>query len=172
MADPSGRYPLGVLTRAAPDWFDERLGVGGYQLTIATGENFLLVSLYNNASDGSVLKVYAISCSGDGGGGCSAWVDMGTPPGTLVGPCTCIRPDYAAPAGLIFQSEITTSNPFPNPFSIPPNSAFLGTSGFDSFTHIAPFPLFVIPVGYALHVTNFNAGELMGAAFWYQQAEQ
>jgi len=171
-SDPSGVHPQGVLVRPAPDFFDDNMAFGGFQLTIATGNNFVLTSLYNDATTGIALKVYAISCSGDGGGGCSAWMDQNLGGSTLVGQCSNVAANLGAPFGQIWQNTQTIAGPFPNPFNPPPSVAMLGTNGFDSVTHVFPFPAFIIPAGFALHVTNNNGSELLGASFWYQQSNE
>jgi hypothetical protein len=172
VADPSGRFPLGVLTRHPADWFDEECATGGYSIEFGppAGNNYVLVSLFNNSTGGQVLKIYGMTAISDGGAGCVAWADAGSPSGLFVGACTNIRPDYAAPAGLIYQNTITQHDPLPNPFTYPASAPVLGGSGFDSFTYLSPFPLFIIPAGYSLHVLNVYAAGIVGGSFWYQVA--
>lgn len=173
-SDPSGVSPIGVLARPAPDFFDDHLAFGGFQFNngTVTGNHFLLCSLFNNASSGLAFKVYGISAAADGGSGCCAWVDNLPLIGTYAGPCFNIRADQGAPYGQIFQDVTTQANPLPNPYTFPATAALIGTSGFDSMTYLSPFPLFIVPVGYALHVLNVTAGGLLGASFWYQQANE
>ena len=171
-SDPSGRNPAGVLVRIGPDWFDDNVGYGGFTALFVGGDHFGLISLYNNASDGSSLKVYGITVGADGGGGASAWVAAGIPLGTLVGTCNPLRPDLGIPWGQIYQDQILGGGALPNPFAVPANAAFLGTSGFDCFTYLSPFPLFIIPAGYALMTVNNFGSALLGASFWYHVAHE
>ena len=173
-SDPSGAQPKGVLVRPASDFFDDHLYTGGYAIQIGApaGNNFIIVSLFNNANSGILFKVYAISVASDGGTGSAAWTSYGVPAGTLVGPCLPIRADQGAPYGLIYQQTINQPSPTPNPVAYPPSSPIFGTGGFDSMTYPSLFPWFILPVGYALNVVNVGAGGDLGAAFWYQQANE
>lgn len=171
-SDPSGRFPSGVLTRPAPDWFDDFVAYGGFSAFFVGGDHFTLTSLYNNASDGSAFKVYAITVTADGGGGQSAWVSQGVPTGTLVGACNPVRADLGAPFGLIYQSQQLIGGPLPNPFTVPATAALIGSSGFDCFTYFAPFPMFVVPAGYALNAVNNFGSALTGTSFWYHVAKE
>ena len=173
-SDPSGRYPIGVLARPPQDWFDDQMGYGGYYQTTVhpVGNNFCLVSLYNNAAGGAKLKVYGITAISDAGGGVFAWVDQGVPQGSLVGPCNPVAADAGGPYGVIYQKTITQANPLPNPFSIPVTAAILGASGFDSMTYFPPFPMFIVPAGYALHTVSASGAAQFGGAFWYQMANE
>jgi hypothetical protein len=173
-SDPSGVSPRGVLVKPSADFFDDHLAYGGYSITIGgpAGNNFLQVSLLNNAISGVVLKVYGISAGSDAGNGMQAWVDMVSPLGTFVGACQNIRADQGAPYGAIYQDLINQVNPLPNPFTVPAVTALIGSSGFDTMSYFSPFPLFIIPVGYALHVVNPSGAGAIGASFWYQQANE
>lgn len=171
-SDPSGRHPIGVLTRPAPDFFDDNIGSGGYAAfnRLAGQDFYMQVSLYNNATTGASLKVYGITVFNDGGGGMVGFQSAGIPSGVQVGPCNPINASLSMPFGLIYQDteHVPTGNP--NPFAIPPVVAYLGGSGFDSFTYLSPFPLFIVPSGFSLSVVDFNSGNILGASFWYQVA--
>lgn len=171
-SDPSGINPKGVLVRPAPDWFDDHVAYGGFTAQYVGGDHFGLISLYNNASDGSSLKVYGVAVGADGGGGHSAWVDFGVPLGTLVGSCRPLRADLAVPWGQIYQAQQLIGAALPNPFTVPAIVAFLGSSGFDCMTYFSLFPMFIIPAGYALHSVNNFGSALLGASFWYHVAHE
>ncbi len=170
MSDPSGRYPIGVLTRPAPDWFDDKLGCGGYTMQNSNSSgwvNYVAVSLYNNANDGSMLKVYGIAAGTSIGTTSSVFSIYGTL-GTFVENCSSIRPDVAPPFGQIYQAttvELTVGDP--NPYIYPPLLGLIGL-GFGGSNLLSPFPLFIVPVGYSLIVVNNFSADQIGASFWYQ----
>lgn len=171
-SDPTGTHPSGVLVRNAPDFFDDNVAYGGFAAPQVSGDNWLLCSLYNNALAGIRLKVYVVSGANDGGDGFSAWVDKGVPLGTLVGACNFIDPTLGQSYGQIYQDIQHTAGGLPNPFTVPPTAAFFGCQGFDSATYVFPFPMFVVPVGFALHIVNNTGAALLGASFWFHQANE
>lgn len=171
-SDPSGRHPTGVLTRIAPDFFDDAVAFGGYAAVVGiAGQDFYIkVSLYNDAAIGYKLKVYGFSIANDSGGGSQAFMTAGVPTGALVARCNPLDASQPAPYGLIYQDtqHVPAGNPIP--FTIPGAPALLGAEGFDSATVPSPFPFFIVPAGYALSVINYNPGNRLGASFWYQEA--
>jgi hypothetical protein len=172
MSDRTGRKPKGTMVRPAPDWFSDNLGCGGFRMPNgpATGfVNYVAVSLYNNANDGSLLKVYGISTVGDVTSSASVFAMAGTL-GSFVQSCSSIRPDKAVPFGQIFQA--TTVEPdviHPNPYVFPPLLAVLG-SGYPGQTHAWQHPRFILPPGYSLIVVNDQSDDNIGASFVYQVA--
>jgi hypothetical protein len=171
VSDPSGRYPIGVLARPAPDWFDDKLGCGGY--TMQNGNtgfvNYVAVSLFNNSSDGSIFKVYGIAAGTSIGTSSSVFSIYGTL-GTFVENCSSIRPDVAPPYGQIYQATTTESTTIVvNPYIYPPLLGLIGL-GFGGTTVLSPYPLFIVPVGYSLIVVNNFSADQIGASFWYQVA--
>lgn len=171
-SDPSGRHPAGVLTRHAADFFDDASAYGGFAGNLHLGgmDTYLQVSLYNDATIGYKLKVYGITVCNDGGGAMVAFTTSGVPTSTLVGRCNPIDASNPAPFGLIYQDTEHVAIGGPNPFTIPSVVAQLGSGGFDAGLSISPFPLFIVPAGYALNVVTFEPGALLGATFWYQEA--
>jgi hypothetical protein len=172
MSDPSGKYPLGVLTRTAPDWFDDNLGVGGARLPFPqpSGGNYIAISLFNNDSQGRAFKVYGIYTSQFSGEGWGFWYAT-APLGTLQSQPQAIRPDRGAPSGLIYlETSLGNNNNTPNPFLPAQLFTAIGVSGFDSATYFSPFPMFIIPKGYCLIGTNIEETFNGGCFFWYQVA--
>lgn len=172
-SDPAGRSPAGVLTRPAPDWYDDFLGTGGVFVSglIAPGmESWQRVSLYNNATDGRCLKVYAISTVLDAEGCALCYFASGQPTDPLVGFCTSVRADLPAPWGALYFINTLTAAAAPNPYNPPATASWLGTPFTASNSYISPFPLFVIPAGYALLVVGQQPGGVFGASFWFQMA--
>jgi hypothetical protein len=173
-SDPAGAKPSGVLTRLAPDFFDDHLGCGGFRQPNgpATGfVNYTAVSLFNNANSGVVFKVYGVECCGDVTSSSEVYMISGTL-GTLVQGCAPTRPDLGAPYGQIYQA--TTVEPdtiHPNPYVFPPLLAVLG-SGYPGQTHWWGFPRFIVPVGYSLVVVNSQSDDAIGASFVFQQANE
>jgi hypothetical protein len=173
-SDPAGRKPLGVLSRLAPDWFDDHLGQG-YDLVGSLAVNvfhFTVFELFNNASDGSALKVYGVTAGADNSNGMQCFSAKG-PFGTLIGACTAVRFDLPAPWGQIFRNDtIVASGSSADPYSLGRPIAGLGTGGFNVATEFADFPLFIIPPGFSLLVKNFQAGTALSCGFWYQVAHE
>src|SRR5229473_4204785 len=130
-SDPSGRHPLGVLSRIAPDWFDDQLGIGAFATNnpVATPPTYVAIALFNNATDGSSFKVYGLSVFSNGGGGTSFF----SPPttiGALAGPCVSLRPDVGNPFGQIFTVSTAVATPStPSPFNFGPLVGFIGNNG-------------------------------------------
>lgn len=52
--------PLGVVNRPVPDWFASSLS-GGHIVSNAVAGQVSYAGLYNNASDGSVIRVYGVN---------------------------------------------------------------------------------------------------------------
>jgi hypothetical protein len=173
-SDPSGTHPQGVLTRAAPDFFDDNIGVGGARLAFPqpSGGNYIAVSLFNGDNQGRAFKVYGIYTTGAGGEGLGFWYAK-TPLGTLNSFPQAIRPDLGAPPGQIWMAtSLGNPNNTPNPFTPTQLFAAIGCSGFDSATVLSPFPLFVIPAGYCLIGSNLEETFNTGCFFWYQVANE
>lgn len=173
-SDPSGVSPKGVLTRPAPDFFDDNMGIGAwsYLTTLPTTFTYVAVSLFNNDNQGRVLKVYGITAEADGGAGMQASWFKGSF-GTLVGPCSSIRPDLGAPPGLIYKDVLIVPAEFsPNTMPLNPAVGIIGISGFDSNTVLSPFPIFIIPVGWSLVLVNLETSSQGGAGFWYLVANE
>lgn len=57
---PSNQLPLGVVNRPVPDWFASSLSGGHVVQNAVAGQNSY-VGIYNNASDGSVIRVYGVA---------------------------------------------------------------------------------------------------------------
>lgn len=173
-SDPTGVHPQGVLTRPAPDFFDDNIGVGGARLPFPAGSggNYIAVSLLNNDNQGRMLKVYGAYTSAAGGEGFGFWYSK-APIGALQPPPQAIRPDLGAPPGAIYMAtSLGNPNNTPNPFIPAQLFSCVGCSGFDSATVLSPFPLFVIPVGYCLIGSNLEETFNAGCFFWYQVANE
>ena len=172
-SDPSGRFPPGILARPAPDWFDDSVATGGVFVSgiLAPGQqSWQRASLFNNATDGRSLKVYGISTVLDGEGCALAYGVQGKPTDPLIGNCTPTRLDQAMPWGQLYFINTVQNTGLPNPYNPPATAAFLGTPFTASVTIFSPFPIFVIPSGYALLITGQQPGGVFGAAFWFHQA--
>jgi hypothetical protein len=174
-SDPSGVHPQGVLTRPAPDFFDDNIGLGGFWRPFTTGlssDTFITVALFNNSTQGLAFKVYGISLAADGGDGFGFYFVLG-PVGSFYANCQPIRPDIGSPNGQIYtQLTVVGSGLDPNPFNPGPYANVIAGSGFDGNTVLSPFPLFVVPAGYSLVGTNVSTGGSIGCSFWYQQANE
>jgi hypothetical protein len=173
-SDPAGRKPVGVLARPAPDWFDDHLGVGGFFFTNFSIGNphYLATVLYNNASDGSALKVYGLGSTSDGGGGMGFYSQQGTF-GAFDHNCNPVRADLPTPWGQIFINDHTAASfTDPSPFNIGPLLGYSGSGGNNAAAVFATFPLFVVPAGYSLIAVNTAPGGFLGASFWYQVAHE
>ena len=179
MSDPSGRFPTGVLTRPAADFFDDHLAVGKGSI-FANGPNqsiWFSVALFNNSTQGLVFKVYGLSSINVGEGGLDYFFVYGQY-GALAQLCSPIRPDFGSLNGQIFTQSQQVGVSTANPYLLQPAIATFGTSG-ESFTAFSPFPVFIVPVGYSLVACNTfpanNIGGALyagGAGFWYQQANE
>jgi hypothetical protein len=171
--DRLGSTPQGALARHPADFFADELYTGGYSpvalFTPGLG-GFVAVSLFNQDAQGRVAKVYGItSVNYAGGGQAAGWVNGSF--GTFVGPCQGIRPDRGSIPVFIYQNTIIGPGAVPPyPTSFPPIASIIGNSGFDSFTLLSPFPLFIVPVGWSLVLSNIVADDFGGQAFWFEMA--
>jgi hypothetical protein len=174
MSDRSGRNPVGVLTRTAPDWFSDSFATGGSTFLFLNQQSnvYYTVSLFNDSTTGAVLKVYGITNSNDSGGASWMYPLFGTPIGSLVGQCTSVRFDGGSPVGQIWAKKDQVAQNAPYPYPLPPTASLLGTGGYDSMTHLSPFPLAIVPAGWSLVIANTQTTSVAGAAFWYQVAEK
>jgi hypothetical protein len=174
-SDPSGVSPKGVLTRSAPDFFDDHLGTGAFfQSEEGTGSvfNWCTVALFNNANSGVALKVYGVTAISDGGSGMGLYWQYG-PVGAFVQNCQPMRPDVASPYGQIYQQVTLGTTPgVPNPYYPGQPATIFACDGFDSATYFSPFPMFIVPVGWSAILTNLTPAIDLGAAFWFQQANE
>lgn len=174
-SDPSGRHPLGVLTRSAPDWFDDQLGTGGFFLAKASTvgfDTYFRLSLYNNATDGRCLKVYGLTGADNAGGGSYLYQLSGKPPDTFVANCFPIRGDLPMPWGQVFQQATLVVSGAGSPFKPPAGAVVIGEAGFDFFTYFTTFPIQTVPPGYALYMEQVqHDGGQYGGGFWFQMSD-
>ena len=174
MTDRTGRVPKGVMSRQAPDWFADYLATGSFVLVDFAnpgGANYIAVGLFNDSTQGEVLKVYGITSHADGGGGYGCYWVNGTV-GVLQNQCASIRPDRPAPAGQIWADIHlhVPGPPFLSPFTFAPPQNIIGAPGFDSFTVFSQFPMFIVPVGWSLVLANVRQTFDGGVGYWYQTA--
>jgi hypothetical protein len=173
-SDPEGRKPLGVLTHSAPDWFDDHTGQGGIFFTNFNSGNphYFATVLFNNASDGSSLKVYGIGTTSDGGGGMGFYSQQGAF-GTFDHNCSSIRFDLGAPFGQIFVNNVTVPTfATVNPMNLGPLIGYGGSGGNNAAAVFSHFPQYIVPAGYSLIAVNTAPAGNIGASFWYQVAHE
>ncbi|SRR6266851_2006560 len=170
--DASGVRPLGVVTRHPLDWFNANGYLDGYFLRVVAPvpQQWFAVGLHNKDNLGRVIRVWGISVSNDGGGGIQAYAVNGTF-GAFDHLAQPVRFDQPIGSAEIWE---TNQDQLPgqliSPYALPPPRALVGTGGFDSFTFTAPFPLFIIPVGWSLVLSNNSASSVVGGFFWFEMA--
>jgi len=173
-SDPTGTHPIGVLARPAPDFFDDNMGLVAFnyiEFNPPAGLHYQTIALYNNAKSGVLFKVYAIVAECNGGGGLSAWFAPGTV-GTLQNGAGSLRPDVGVPYGQLYFQQTDVAAGVPNPFIPAGINGIVPTGGFDSNIAAPGFPLFIVPVGYSLVLSNISSSVNTGASFWYQLANE
>lgn len=174
-SDSSGRHPTGVLSRPAPDFFDDNVGFGGVFKSgiLAPGmESWQRASLFNNATDGRSLKVYGISTMSDWEGCCFVYGVYGQPTDTFVGTCSPLSFNGPMPWGLLYFQNTVVAAAAPNPYNPPTNAAWLGVPFTASVTMFSQFPIAIVPAGYALLVVGQQPGGVFGASFWFQMSNE
>lgn len=173
-SDPSGTQPPGTLVRSAPDFFDDNMGVGGafiFDATPPAGNIWVQFALFNNGTQGQVLKVYGVTVWSEGGGGLIFGYTKGVV-GTFAQDCVAIRPDFSLLIGQIY-SNLSDGHASPVPIFIPKTIVGqIGAGGFDSLTVVSPFPLFIVPAGYSLVGTNPSSTISSSCTFWFQVANE
>lgn len=173
-SDPYGLHPLGTLIRSAPDFFDDNVGSGGFYfpgINVGSPRNYITVGLFNNDTQGRVLKVYGISVAADGGAGFGFFFASG-PFGPFSSACQPLSPVRPGVPGLIFAQQMTGAANRVNDFYTGPFVNIIGSSGFDSNTALSPFPLFIVPANWSLVGTNIVESFNAACYFWYQLANE
>jgi hypothetical protein len=127
--------------------------------------------LFNQDQGGNVLRVYGNTTFSEGGGGFQAAFVRGTI-GAQVASATGIRPDQTTPAVSVWARHMQTALGTVNPFLSNLPFALLAAPGFDSGTTFSPFPMFIVPVGYSLVVTNPQSSGVAGVGWWFQLTPQ
>lgn len=170
--DTLGETPLGAVTRHPIDWWWQSAYTCGFEDLQTSGsfENWYANYFYNADPQGRVAKIYATFQGNDGGGGYTCFYQYGPPPGTLAATAQALRPDQGT-AKQYFQFQVqTTATGFRlNPYNatLGPIVGALPQSGFDSDLSISPFPLFIVPVGYSLVLTNNFSAFQQVLVLWY-----
>jgi hypothetical protein len=172
--DYTGVRPLGVLTRHPADWFSDISFVAGWSednQPTGAGEIYTAFGMLNSDNQGRVLRIYGNTCSCQGGGGMGVFFVKGAI-GSVVAQAQSIRPDFPPPLVTISSQHQQTAAGAPNPFNFGPQFGLVGSPGFDSGTAFSPFPLFIVPVGWSIVVTNFTSTFVAGIGWWFQMAPQ
>jgi len=170
--DATGAQPLGVVVRHAADWFSDSLYMATFYEDIAFVGSGLLwhqFGLFNQGQSGQVLRVYGNTTFSEGGGGFQASFSSGSI-GVQVGDATGIRPDQPVPRASIWATHQQTALGTVNPFLSTRPFGLLAAPGFDSGTTFSPFPMFIVPAGYSLVVTNPQSSSVAGVGWWFQLA--
>lgn len=155
--------PIGVVSRPVPDWFSSYMS-GGHALQAAVAGQNSYIGVYNNASDGSVMRVYAITpnCSS------ATFVYLETiqgQPGTLYtadNPYGAIDPRIGATWGQLFT--------FTSAVCIGTHlSAVVAQANTDRM--FAPgWPLAIVPPGYSFALQTRNVNVQIESGFWWLSA--
>jgi len=170
--DATGSQPLGVVTRHPADWFSDSLYSATFYEDIAFVGSGLLwhqFGLFNQNNNGRVLRIYGNTTFSEGGGGFQASFSSGSV-GVQVGNATGIRPDQSAPSVSVWADHVQTALGTVHPFLSALPFGLLAAPGFDSGTTFSPFPMFIIPQGYSLVVTNPQSSSVAGVCWWFQLA--
>jgi len=163
----SFRKPKGVYNRNTFDWFNDDCAWGGafFEASNSTPPfQTAVISLYNNANDGSYLRVLALTYDADGAYETDVDFQRGIT-GTLVNSCFPVRFDQPQPWGQIYQLVVNSPSAIEvgyitNPFGVlPTNSAFGG--------NMVGGPLWVIPAGYSLRFSPGGTFSDLGINLWY-----
>lgn len=173
-SDPTGRHPSGVLIRPAPDFYDDQIGVCGFEfveISPPVGLHYHRFALYNNASTGAVFKIYGITVENGGGGGFLFWFVKGQI-GTVQQNATSIRPDHPMQFGQMSYDRMDVPAGTLNPFFPTTIVGQVSASGFDSQTTVSSFPLFILPAGWSLVGSNPGSALQAGLTCWYQVANE
>ena len=173
-SDPTGVSPKGLLARAAPDWFDDNLAVAGKffdQNYPVSNNHFWTIALFNNATAGTVLKVYGITTSCDGGQGTGFYWNRGTL-GTAGPVAAPLRPDYPNPFGAIYTQDSGAVGSVPNTFSLGTLISTIATSGFDGSTVVSPYPLALITPSSEQRITSTFGNLPYSDAVWLDMHPQ
>lgn len=172
--DPSGVIPIGTLTRHPADWFSPQLYTDGFQLNLPLSPgniNFLAVGLHNNDNAGRVLRVWGVSIESDGGESIAVYRVNGTI-GAFDHKCRPARFDQPISTAEIWQENATLPTGSNNPFGFVDQIGLIGTNGFDGNTVLSPFPLWIVPVGFSVVLTNLAGGFKVADFFWFTMSNQ
>lgn len=164
---PSYRQPKGVYSRSTADWFVNSMCWGGASFhSNAPGPPWLsaIISLYNDATDGSYLEVQAYSAGCDGGIAVNVDFQTGTF-GSLVTQGHPVQFDMGQLPGQIWMLPTSSSTEFdPGPIANP----FTSLPGvFDSSSSLSGLPFWRVPAKTSL---RFAANEFfsdIAIALWW-----
>lgn len=163
---PSFWKPKGVLSRSPQNWFYNKLAWGGAGFTAPTSPppyDSAIISLFNDATDGSLLHVVAISASSDG----NIDTDVDFQKGSFGSKVTQGQParfDQGMPFGQIWRQVVsslsgTAPGPIPNPFST--------LAAFNGVFSIAGQTLWIVPPGYSLRFANSGPFSDIAIGLWW-----
>lgn len=117
------------------------MAAGGDAVGLIAGQDSV-ISLFNNASDGSSLYVYSIAIL-SGAGNLGFWYQLPGPGTTLLGPCFPIKSSNPMPWGQIWVEHV------PNATQVPETAPFIPL-GFAAQPPTAGGPMAIVDPGYRL----------------------
>lgn len=164
--------PKGTLIRNAPDWFYQDMafcGANDLNDVPVNTERFSTFALFNNDTLGRDFLIYYISLSYEG-------ADMGLVDlykgsfGTAYGHAYALRPSDAQPPGLSFVNSSAPPSPATNPDITDPIMFLAAAFTGQQFGYGAP--IFIVPAGYSMRVSNDDSSEFNSITWWYRIASE
>jgi hypothetical protein len=159
----ANQKPRGSVIRPVPDWFASSLS-GGHAIQGAVAGQNSYVGIYNNASDGSVIRIYATDFGVSANSFVYFEVFQGQQ-GTLYnadGAYGSINPSVGTTWGqtINFASAVCLGSHV---------GGRQGFAGQDTF-HAPGWPLGIIPPGYTFALQVRNTNITIEGAFWWLSA--
>lgn len=152
------RTPKGSYFRNTPDWFFNNAASVGANNPGAPGTN-AVCDLFNNATDGSLLYIYAIESFNQGTESIRVQQFHGHTGGTSDGPAYSINPLVGTPFGHLYIDQIAgISNPVTDPYIFSVNALA------DEFVQ-PDGPAMIVPPGYSCRL--YNNAVAFGFTCWF-----
>lgn len=152
--------PKGIRTRGTPDWFARFLSAGG--IVTSPGplppNQIQAITLWNNATDGSLLFVYSIFIQMSNGAEMQvAYVTE--PIGSAQLACSRVNPQIGAPPGIIYWEQNGLTHYSLN---------FVGViANFETPPTLGLFPQYIIPANSGLVLTSTTPGAQIDYQVYY-----
>lgn len=164
---PSHRVPKGTYVRNTADWYTRTCYWGGSSfLSTSGGPPWLtaIISLYNDAIDGSYLEVHAFAAANDGGVGTNVDFQPGTT-GSFVVQGQPVQFDLPTSFGQIFKQVVSSPTQFgPGPI---PNPITALAAGFEGANGMSGQPYWRVPAGYSLRFGSTENSADISIALWW-----
>lgn len=162
----SYRKPRGTYVRSTGDWFYQDMATAGAMINTPNTfppYHYPIYCLFNNDQQGRYLHVLGMAITDDGLG--RAYWDIGSgSTGTLAQSGNPVKFDQGQQSGQVFTSTATNAS---QTAQVLPNIRGGLADYFGTGPYFPNFPMWVIPVGMSLLISNFDGNLQTSVNFWW-----